>query len=240
VNYKVNNGIYNLGFELSKMEKNILDSYCNFLESKGYKYLSIPSTIKKDTFFRQEAMPPEKTLIIDDRTHKHEHYLSGSSETGILEYFADSSVDPVLIYAKNSCFRYEYEYSDLRRVKEFIKVEQFCFCTKDTWEEKFDQLMENATSFLEKLGIEYRIVDMTEKDEGYHIKKYDIEVKTEAFGWVETHSCTYFGEEQTKRFNITGATHTISNTGVASPRVLIPLMEKAGIDVRQNSTQKNT
>ena len=57
------------------------------------------------------------------------------------------------------------------------------------------------------------------------MKKYDIEVKTKQYGWMETHSCTYFGEEQSKRFEITGATHTISNTGIASPRILIPFIE---------------
>ena len=63
----------------------------------------------------------------------------------------------------------------------------------------------------------------------HHVLKKDIEVLTTTYGWMETHSCTYFGEEQTKRFGITGLTHTISNTGVASPRILVPLLERAGI-----------
>ncbi len=151
--------------------------------------------------------------------------LAGSAEQGILERFTNQKVEPRLIYAKNQCFRNEMHYEGLFKVQEFIKVEQYCFATKETWEERFDFLLESATSFLKKLDVEFRIVDMTKKDPGYHIKKYDIEIKTNAFGWMESHSCSYFGEEQSKRFGITGATHTLSNTGIASPRILIPFIE---------------
>ena len=78
---------------------------------------------------------------------------------------------------------------------------------------------------MDLLDIKYRVVDVTDRDPGYHIKKYDIEIETKQFGWMETHSCSYFGTEQSKRFNITGANHTISNTGIASPRILIPFIE---------------
>ena len=53
---------------------------------------------------------------------------------------------------------------------------------------------------MDKYNIEYRVVDVTKLDFGYHVKKYDIEVKTKQYGWLETHSCSYFGEEQSKRF----------------------------------------
>lgn len=90
-------------------------------------------------------------------------------------------------------------------------------------------MLENSLLFLKRHNIEYRLVDTTERDEGYHKLKYDIEVLTKEYGWLETHSCTYFGEEQSKRFGITGATHTISNTGIASPRILVPFIEKEKI-----------
>ena len=108
----------------------------------------------------------------------------------------------------------------------FKKIEHFCFCKPENAEKYFQELLKNSTDFLEKYNIEYRIVDKTKTDEGYHLKKYDIEVKTKKYGWLETHSCTYFGDEQTKRLNITGNLHTISNTGIASPRILIPFIEK--------------
>ena len=86
-------------------------------------------------------------------------------------------------------------------------------------------MLDNSTNFLKDYSIKHRIVNVTNIDPGYHIKKYDIEIFSKNSGWVETHSCSYFGEEQTKRFNISGATHTISNTGIATPRILIPFIE---------------
>ena len=51
---------------------------------------------------------------------------------------------------------------------------------------------------------------------------------THQYGWLETHSCTYFKDEQTKRLGISGGLHTISNTGIASPRILVPFIERNG------------
>ena len=219
--YKVESGIYNLGHKLSLLEKKLFIEFENMLDSKGFRYLSIPSLTRWDSFKRQEIEDIVKSLSVD-----HIHNLSGSAEQGILQYYSDSYVEPQLIYSKNQCFRHEnYNYEGLKRCKEFIKLEQFCFCNSYDWKEKFELLLTNATSFLDKHNIEYRVVDVSKLDLGYHVKKYDIEVKTKQYGWLETHSCTYFGEEQSKRFGIKGATHTISNTGIASPRILIPFIE---------------
>jgi seryl-tRNA synthetase len=219
MNFKVNNGVYHLDFELSKLEKKLFDDFSNMLEEKGFQYLSVPSIIEFDTFNRQEVKVD--TLSADD-----EHCLSGSAEQGILEYFKDSEVEPLLIYANNTCFRKEEEYDGLVRLMEFKKLEQYCFCHEADVKENFELLLFNAIDFLKKYEIKHRIVDVTKKDPGYHVKKYDIEILTRRYGYVESHSCSYFGEEQTKRFNITGATHTISNTGIASPRILLPFIEE--------------
>jgi len=219
--YKVESGVYNLGFELSLLEKKLFIEFEDMLDGKGFRYLSIPSLTRWNNFERQSIEDIFKSLSVD-----HIHNLSGSAEQGILQYFSDSIVELQLIYSKNQCFRHEnYGYEGLKRCKEFVKLEQFCFCNDYDWKENFDLLLTNATSFLNKYNIEFRVVDVSKLDLGYHIKKYDIEVKTKQYGWMETHSCTYFGEEQSKRFGITGATHTISNTGIASPRILIPFIE---------------
>jgi len=222
VKYEVESGVYNLGFELSLLEKKLFREFEDMLDSKGFRYLSIPSLTRWNSFERQGIEDIIKSLSVD-----HIHNLSGSAEQGILQYYSDSYVESQLTYSKNQCFRHEnYGYEGLKRCKEFIKLEQFCFCLEPDWKNNFELLLFNTTSFLDKYNIKYRVIDVTEQDLGYHIKKYDIEVKTKQYGWMETHSCTYFGEEQTKRFGITGATHTISNTGIASPRILIPFIER--------------
>jgi len=118
----------------------------------------------------------------------------------------------------------------MKRLREFLKLEQFVFTTEPYAAKNFDLILELATNFLNDHGIEHRVVEVTTRDEGYHVKKVDVEVMTKTYGWMETHSCSYFGTEQTKRFNITHPMVkeivTLSNTGIASPRILIPFLER--------------
>jgi seryl-tRNA synthetase len=218
---KLINGTYALDFQLSQLERKLFREFEDKLDSIGFKYLSIPTTVRLDTIKKQEVIPPYLSY-----RYGSDNLLAGSAEQGILQYFANSEVEPMYIYAKNQCFRNEEGTYACIRLYEFLKLEQFCFTTKEKSEEDFDLLLRNATEFLEKYEIKHRVLNVTHRDCGYHIKKYDIEIYSKTYDWIETHSCTYFGEEQTKRFGITGATHTISNTGLASPRILIPFLEK--------------
>lgn len=219
--YSIVNGTYILNSELALLERNLFREFEDMLDAKDFQYFSIPSLISWDTFNRQQ-------LNVFSLSVDKFHRLGGSAEQGILQYFTNKYTEPILLYSKNQCFRHEENnYEGLKRCKEFIKLEQFCFCHESEWKKNFELLLNNATEFLNKHSIKYRVVDMTTKDQGYHVKKYDIEVLTKMYGWMETHSCSYFGDEQTKRFNITGATHSISNTGIASPRILIPFIEQS-------------
>ncbi len=211
--------MYKLNFSLSHLERQLFRYFEDMLESRGFSYLSIPSLMRAETLKRQE-------IDVTSLGISKEQLLTGSAEQGILEYFTGQEVGEMRIYAKNQCFRVEPKYEGLVYCKEFLKLEQFCFTTEDKWKETFRCVMQNVVDFLEHYGVEYRIVEMTDIDKGYHLLKHDVQVKTKQYGWLETHSCTYFGEEQTKRYGITGTTHTISNTGVASPRILIPFIEK--------------
>lgn len=223
--YLVKDGIYYINEKWSKLEFELFREFEDMLLSKGFQYLSLPSAGSWEVIEKQEVVTKEYSLGIDDR-----QALFGSAEQAFLEYFQNLEVkEERLLFSLNECFRNEQDLDGLVRLREFKKLEQYCFCKPENAEKYFNLLLNNSAEFLEKHGIEYRIVDKTLEDPGYHIKKYDIEVKTKKYGWLETHSCTYFGEEQTKRLNIKGGLHTISNTGIASPRILIPFMEKEKI-----------
>jgi len=220
-NYLVKDGIYYLDDVLSKLELDLFREFTDMLLEKNYTYLSLPSAGSWEVIEKQGVVSRDYSLGIDER-----HALFGSAEQAFLEYFQDKEVTEGCYFSFNHCFRNEQNLDGLVRLKEFKKLEQYCFCSSENAEKYFNELLTNSTNFLEKHNIEYRIVDKTKEDPGYHIKKYDIEVKTKEYGWMETHSCTYFGDEQTKRLNIKGGLHTISNTGIASPRILIPFIEK--------------
>lgn len=219
-------GVVFLDRDLSALGKRVLDDCCSFLEDRGLTYLATPSLMPTATFTDQEVIAvPEQVVGFDGDTG-----LTGSAEQGILERFRGQEVESQVIYARNQCFRAEARYEGLVRCREFEKVEQFSFSYEDEQEDRFDQLLQNGLDFVEQLGLIPRVTDRTLLDPGYHLKKYDIEVWTGTYGWLETHSCTLFGREQSRRFGVTGADCTVSNTGVAAPRILVPLMEKAGID----------
>lgn len=220
--YFTKDGIYYLDYELSRLELKLFREFEDMLLEKGYKYLSLPSAGSWDVVEKQEVVTCEYSLGIDER-----QALFGSAEQGFLEYFQNSEVkEELFLFSFNECFRNEQDLEGLQRLREFKKLEQYCFCKEENAEKCFNELLNNSIEFLERYDIEYRVVDKTKEDPGYHIKKYDIEVKTNRYGWMETHSCTYFGDEQTKRLNIGGGLHTISNTGIASPRILIPFIER--------------
>lgn len=219
--YDVTHGIYRPSFKLSLFERNLFRNFEDRLIQKGFKYLGVPEAVRTETFYRQDVASNEQAYWLDGN-----HMLNGSAEQGILDHFADSKVDPMRIYAFTHCFRREPDLAGLVRLKEFKKLEQFIFTGYHEWEDDFELVLNNATEFLKDFGVEYRIVDVTNRDPGYHKHKLDIEIKTKTYGWVESHSCTYFGTEQTQRLGITGAEHTISNTGIAAPRILIPFIER--------------
>lgn len=228
--YYVKDGIYYIDYELSKLEFDLFREFEDMLLEKGYKYLSLPSAGSWEVIDRQEVVTRDYSLGIDDR-----QALFGSAEQGFLEYFQDSEVnDELFLFSLNECFRNEQNLNELKSLREFKKLEQYCFCKPENAEKCFNELLNNSIEFLKKHDIEYRVVDKTLEDPGYHIKKYDIEVKTNKYGWLETHSCTYFADEQTKRLNIKGGMHTISNTGIASPRILIPFIEKLESDSKSS------
>lgn len=208
--------------DLSNLERKIFNRAEDILDNVGYlEYMSIPSLIQSNTIVRQGVVELNQAFHFNDGMT-----LSGSAEQGILERYADASMDlPMGIWARNQCFRREPLIQHPVRLYEFQKIEQFLFTNGREWEKEMNALLFNAEILLDSFMITHRRVDIL--DPGYHKKKVDIEVYTPLWGWVESHSCAYFADEQSKRFGITGDyNHTISCTMVASPRVLLPFLRE--------------
>lgn len=207
--------------EVAKLERKLMRRLEECIEASGFEYYSIPSLLTKETYIRQDTIPWEAVFRVND-----DLALSGSAEQGILEFFTGKTIEEELqIYAMNQCFRNEALLDGVKKLYEFNKMELFVFSEPKNWESWFERILKLPLKVMEEFNLKYRVVDTTRKDPGYHLKKYDIEVLTKTYGWMETHSCSYFGDEQTKRFDIGGGFHTLSNTGFASPRILIPFIE---------------
>lgn len=228
-------GVVLLNEEWSVRERQTLSGMIDLLQQQGFQWLSIPSIVETDTFVRQEMVVDGRAIMGWSLGQEQHLRLAGSAEQGILQRYRDQQTTPHRIVACNQCFRPEQTFDGLKYLREFNKVEQFAFCEPPQRSSTFEELLQYATAYVQQLGItRWRHVDCS-NDPGYHQQKTDIEVWTQAYGWLETHSCTDYGLQQTSRYNIAGVDGTplasVSCTGVASPRILVPLMEQAGIDV---------
>jgi len=173
-------------------------------------------------------------------------YLAGTAEVPTMGYYFDEVIPrehlPVKFVAFSPCYRREAgshgkDTKGLIRLHEFYKIEQVVLCEANheesvKWHEK---ILENAEKIMQGLELPYHVVVNCTGDLGQgQVKKYDIEA------WVpsenkyrETHSISYFHDFQTRRSNIkykdeagkTRLAHSLNGTALASPRILVPLIE---------------
>ena len=120
---------------------------------------------------------------------------------------------------------------------QFYKVEQVIICEADAEKsrEMHLELLGNSEQFLQALNLPYRVVDVCAGDMGQgQVYKNDIETwMPSRNAYSETHSCSTLHEFQARRLNLrykdeqgkNKVCHTLNNTLVASPRVLIPILE---------------
>lgn len=179
-----------------------------------------------------------------------ELFLVGTSEVPLVSLHCDETLDPAslpLRYAGiSNCFRreagaYGKDTKGLYRVHQFTKVEQVVFCVPDeeVAEKEHYQLLGNAEAILEKLEIPYRVAIACTGEIGLgQTRKHEVESwmpgRNDGKGaYNETHSCSTLGDFQSRRSNIRvrlpdgslGYPYTLNNTAIASPRILIPLLE---------------
>ncbi|MBI2600801.1 serine--tRNA ligase [Candidatus Daviesbacteria bacterium] len=183
---------------------------------------------------------------------KNPMYLNGTSEPSLLSYFMDKVISeedlPVKICALTHCYRseigdYGKDTRGLFRVHEFDKVEQVIICkdSLDESEQLFEQMQQISESILQDLEIPYHVVATSTGDMGAgKYRMNDIEAWMPGRGkYGETHSNSNLTDWQARRLNIKFKTkegagkfaYTLNNTVLASPRILIPLLE--------NHQQKN-
>jgi seryl-tRNA synthetase len=212
---------------------------------KGYVPLSVP-LLMKDEAMRGTGYYPGS----EDQTYRMEKdqlNLVGTAEVPLTAYRMGEILDagelPLKYVALSSCFRREAgaagkDTYGLYRIHQFDKVEQVVICENSAEQSRkfHEEILANAEAVMKALDLPYRIVNVCTGDLGRgQAKKFDIEAWMPSRGnYCETHSASKFYEFQARRMNLRykePATkknifcHTLNNTVIASPRVLIPIME---------------
>ena len=173
-------------------------------------------------------------------------FLVGTSEVSLVSLHEgdvfDEAALPVRYAGLSPCFRREAgahgkDTRGLYRVHQFTKVEQVVFCLPDEElaEKEHYRLLGNAEAILAKLEIPYRVALACTGEIGLgQTRKHEVESWMPGRNaYAETHSCSTLGDFQARRSNIRvrrgdgtlSYVYTLNNTAIASPRILIPLLE---------------
>ncbi len=214
------------------------------LVKKGYTPLIAPSLVKGFTLFGTGQFPWGEQEVY--KTNGDDTYLAGTAEVPVTSYhsgeFMPEEELPKKYVAFSPCFRkeagaYGKDTKGLYRLHEFWKVEQVIIAKNDLEEslKLHEELQQNTEGIFQELELPYRILLMCTGDMGEpQIKKYDTEVwmpSRNAYG--EAASNSIMGDFQARRLKIKyrrrdGSTeycYTLNNTAIASPRILIALLE---------------
>lgn len=212
----------------------------------GYTLMDPPHIVNWNAMMGTSYFPggEDSAYHLDERDDGF--YLIGTSEVPVASYHADEilSADelPKRYAGYSPCYRreagaYGKDTNGLYRVHQFYKVEQVAICKADPEESMklHMELLGNAEKVMQLLELPYRIVYVCTGDMGQgQVFKHDIEAwmpSRKAYG--ETHSCSSFYDFQARRLNTrykdaNGKNvfcYTLNNTLIASPRILIPLLE---------------
>lgn len=223
------------------------------MQAKGFELMIPPVLDREFAFYGSGHFPFGKAdqyqVLTEDQMGKgvtDPIYLAGTSEPSLLAYFADKTLEekdlPIKVCGVSSCFRgeigsYGKDTKGIYRVHEFMKVEQVVLCKADILEgdKWLEALREIAEEMLQELKLPYRVLNICTGDMGAgKYKMYDIETwmpARKAFG--ETHSDSNLTDWQARRLNIkyktaegkTKHVFTLNNTVIASPRILIAILE---------------
>ncbi|THF86515.1 serine--tRNA ligase [Deinococcus sp. KSM4-11] len=214
------------------------------LAGRGFTPLSTTALVRPETLVHSGHFPGDEDSVY--KLDGDELMLAGTAEVPVNSLYAGEQLTleqlPMTFAAISGAFRREAgsagrDVRGLIRVHEFRKVEQYVICRADEAEglKWFAALLENAEVILQALELPYRVVQNCTGDMGAgKALMYDIET------WVpseqvyrETHSCSYLGDWQARRTGLRYRdedgrlvyAHTLNNTGIATPRILVPLLE---------------
>lgn len=216
----------------------------DMMVARGFVPMVVPVLVKEEVMYGTGYFPTGRDQAY--LCERDEMSLVGTAEVPLTAYHCDEILAesdlPIKYCAMSTCFRREAgaagkDTTGLYRIHLFDKVEQVVVCRNDREESKrwHADILKNAEDVVQAMGLPYRVVNVCTGDLGMgQTQKFDIETwMPSRGGYGETHSASRFYEFQARRLKLRyrdGAKkvhygHTLNNTVIASPRVLIPILE---------------
>jgi seryl-tRNA synthetase len=214
------------------------------MERRGSTPISVPSMAREAAFYGTGHFPTGRDQVY--ALADTDLLLTGTAEVVVNalhggEILSEADL-PIRYAAFAPCFRREAGASGkdtrgLIRVHQFLKVEQYVLCRADADESQrwHEELLGTSEAILQSLEIPYRVVDVCTGDMGPgKVRQFDLEAWCPSEGrYRETHSCSMLHDWQARRTNlryrdkagVVRHCHTLNNTALATPRILVPLIE---------------
>ncbi len=210
----------------------------------GFEPLTVPVLVNQQLMVGTGFFPLHRDEVY--LVERDGQALVGTSEVPITGLHADEILPaaelPRRYFARSTCFRREAgaagrDTRGLYRIHYFDKIEQVVICRDDADESRrwHEAILANAERVLQALELPYRVVDVCTGEMGQgKVRMFDIETWMPSRGaYGETHSASRFHDFQARRLNLryrdeagkVRFCHTLNNTVIASPRILIPLLE---------------
>ena len=235
---------YCLKGRLALLELRLMGWALQQIADAGFTAITVPAIAREQAFLNQGQFPGHREETYE--LPNDDLWLAGTAEVALTSLHSGEIIDgdklPILSAGISPCFRREAgsagkDVRGLLRVHQFFKVEQYVICEADEGQsaEWHAKLLELAETLLRALEIPYQVIETSTGDMG--LGKYrmnDIESWVPSLGkYRETHSCSTLHDWQARRANLryrgsdgkVRFAHTLNNTALASPRILVPLLE---------------
>jgi seryl-tRNA synthetase len=236
--------MYCLKNEGAMLEFALFKFALDHLYSRGFHPMIVPQLVRREAMVGTGFFPlgEEDTFFVE----KDDLYLIGTSEVSLVSYHMDEILNekdlPKHYCGYSTCFRreagsYGRDTRGFYRLHQFNKVEQVVICVNDpeVSRQEHNLLLGNAESLMQALGLPHRVALACSAEIGQgQVLKHEIETWMPSRNkYSETHSCSTLHEFQARRARIrwrgkdgkTNYCHTLNNTAIASPRIMIPILE---------------
>ena len=236
------NGFYYLKGDIARLHSSILSYARDFMINKGFEYFIPPFMIHGDVVKGVMSFSEMENMMY--KIEGEDLYLIGTSEHSMVGRFIGQILDkaelPQTLTSYSPCFRKEVgahgiEERGVYRIHQFEKQEMVVICEPEDSPMWFDKLWQNTVEFFRTLDIPVRTLECCSGDlADLKVKSLDVEAwSPRQKKYFEVGSCSNLGDAQARRLGIrvrskeTGNyfPHTLNNTVVAPPRMLIAFLE---------------
>ena len=235
------NGFYYLMGDVARLHSAILSYARDFMIDKGFTYCIPPYMIRSEVVTGVMSFTEMENMMY--KIEGEDLYLIGTSEHSMIGKFIDTILDenslPQALTSYSPCFRKEVgahgiEERGVYRIHQFEKQEMIVVCKPEESQDWFEVLYKNSVEFFRSMDIPVRVLECCSGDlADLKSKSVDVEAwSPRQQKYFEVGSCSNLTDAQSRRLGIrvNGEkgkyfAHTLNNTVVAPPRMLIAFLE---------------